>query len=111
KINKPFLSNLLVGMVSGFLPCGVLYPAYILSFGTGDIFLGALTMGTFFIGTFPGLYLFGIGYNSLKNKISTKFLPVIGVLIIAFGLGSLYMRMGFGHKPHCHDHKTMEHKH
>lgn len=101
KLQNPNIGNFLVGLISGLLPCGVLYPAYTMAFGSGDMLDGMFTMSMFFLGTFPGLYSFGIGYHSLKQKISPKLLPIIGLAIIVFGLISLYYRVGVG-KPHCH---------
>ncbi len=100
-LQNPMAGNFLVGLISGLLPCGVLYPAYAMAFGSGELLAGMFTMFIFFLGTFPGLYAFGIGYHSIKQKISPKLLPILGIGIIAFGLLSLYMRVGVG-KPHCH---------
>jgi len=105
-LENPNIQSLSIGTLSGFLPCGVLYPAYALAFGTGDFFLGGVVMSVFFLGTFPALFLFGVGYHTLKMKLSNKLLPVFGVVILIFGMTSLYMRSGIG-KTHCH---TEQHK-
>jgi sulfite exporter TauE/SafE len=103
RLESPYLSNFGIGALSGFLPCGVLYPAYALAFGTGDILFSMGVMSAFFFGTFPALYTFGLGFTSLRSKISPKVLPVFGVLILIFGMTSLYFRTGIGQEsPHCH---------
>lgn len=108
RFESPYSRNFGIGALSGLLPCGVLYPAYALAFGSGNIWFGLLVMVSFFLGTFPALFAFSLGFHSLKSKISPKLLPIFGVAILLFGMTSLYFRLGIGQdNPHCqiHEHK------
>ncbi|SDG75813.1 sulfite exporter TauE/SafE family protein [Roseospirillum parvum] len=49
----------LLGVVLGFLPCGLLYGALAAAAAPGDPLTGALAMGAFAVGTVPAL--FGVG--------------------------------------------------
>ncbi|MCB1189957.1 MAG: sulfite exporter TauE/SafE family protein [Leptospiraceae bacterium] len=95
----------LLGFVSGLLPCGLLYPAYILSFMSGTPFLGSITMIIFSLGTYP--MMFGIGYSSIKilAKMNQKHLKFItGIIMLCVGLGLIYYRsqIEVNKSPICH---------
>ena len=50
-----------LGMVLGFLPCGLLYAALAAAAGTGSIVAGAFAMSCFALGTVPALVTVGWG--------------------------------------------------
>ncbi len=52
--------GLLLGMLLGFLPCGLLYAALVAAAATRSAGLGAATMVTFGLGTVPALVLVGL---------------------------------------------------
>lgn len=52
-------NGLLLGLVLGFLPCGLLYAALAVAAGAGGIAQGALAMGLFALGTMPALIAIG----------------------------------------------------
>lgn len=49
-----------LGMMLGFLPCGLLYAALAAAAGAGSTWGGALAMVAFALGTVPGLFLTGL---------------------------------------------------
>jgi hypothetical protein len=53
-----------LGVVLGFLPCGLLYAALAAAAGSGDPLLGALGMLCFGLGTMPALAALGIAGHS-----------------------------------------------
>jgi sulfite exporter TauE/SafE len=48
-----------LGMLWGWLPCGMVYGALLLAMGTGSMLAGAATMGAFALGTLPSLLAAG----------------------------------------------------
>jgi len=90
--SKP--SNLfLIGLLNGFLPCGLVYVAIGGSIASGNLINGALFMFFFGLGTLPLMFLAVQLANfisvAFRNKIR-KFFPIliiiIGVLFILRGL-------------------------
>ena len=83
----------MIGLLNGFLPCGPLYMAFIISTGTGNAITAAIFMLMFGLGTIPLLFAVTILGNfisvPIRNKIN-NFLPVliviIGILFILRGL-------------------------
>jgi uncharacterized protein len=49
-----------LGMLWGWLPCGMVYGALLLAIGTGSTFAGMLTMAAFALGTLPSLLAVGL---------------------------------------------------
>lgn len=61
--NKAFL----LGLVWGWLPCGLSYSAVALALASGSVYSGALTMMAFGLGTLPALMLMGLSAQSLSR--------------------------------------------
>lgn len=92
--NKSYKSLFTIGLLNGFLPCGMVYVALFGAIAMQSASLGVLYMVLFGIGTLP-LMTFVVYINSLirlpfRNKIQ-KVIPyvavIIGVLFILRGLG------------------------
>lgn len=77
----------LLGMVWGWLPCGLVYSALIWTLSAGGLAEGALLMGAFGLGTLPNLLLMGAAAGwmggLLRKPLARK---IAGGLVIAFGL-------------------------
>jgi uncharacterized protein len=91
--DKKLLSYLSIGMVNGFLPCGLVYIAIAASIAAGSIFKSSLLMFAFGIGTLPIMALtmaFGkfISFSLRKklNKISPYLIMGVALLLILRGL-------------------------
>jgi uncharacterized protein len=72
-----------LGMLLGFLPCGLLYAAIGAAAATSDPLAAAMSMAAFTIGTFPILWLVGYvgGWVQRKwNKLARPVLPAIALL-------------------------------
>lgn len=82
-----FLTPLLIGVLTFFLPCGFTQSMQVYSLSTGSFWQGALTMFFFALGTFPVLALLSFGMYNIKNK---KFSGIIfktaGLVVIAFAI-------------------------
>jgi len=88
---KAFLS---MGILNGFLPCGLIYMALFGAIATGSSMYGALYMLLFGLGTIPMMTAALFFGNFLKVSIRTKiqkaipiFVALIGLLFILRGLG------------------------
>ncbi|MCD0466472.1 sulfite exporter TauE/SafE family protein [Flavobacterium sp. ENC] len=92
--NRSYKSLFIIGLLNGFLPCGMVYVALFGAIAMQSAGLGVLYMLLFGIGTVPlmtiVLYVNSILTVSFRNRIQ-KVIPyvavVIGVLFILRGLG------------------------
>ncbi len=86
-IKSPFpkkrqLEMLLLGMMMGFLPCGLSYAAFTRSLSAGGAFSGAVLVLAFGLGTLPGLLLLGTGIAGLIRRYRSQFDILAGLLMI-----------------------------
>ena len=115
-INKTLKAIFTIGLLNGFLPCGLVYAALFGAIAMQNEFYGATYMLFYGIGTIPMMtavvYMTTLFSNPFRNKIQ-KLIPIvtacIGVLFIMRGLGlgipylspstmSLYVQAN----PNCH---------
>jgi uncharacterized protein len=54
---------LMLGMIMGYIPCGLSYAAFTMTLPCGDLWTGALLMLMFGLGTLPGLLFIGTGFS------------------------------------------------
>jgi sulfite exporter TauE/SafE len=86
RISKVFA----LGMIWGWLPCGLVYAALIGAAGTGQAMLGAAFMVCFGLGTLPALLAassFGAQLGSVLALRPAR--QAAGTLLIAFGIWSI----------------------
>lgn len=68
-INNPgFFKRYFLGIILGFMPCGLVLAAIMASSTAANIGQAAMAMGAFSIGTMPGLMLVALGRNGIKLK-------------------------------------------
>jgi hypothetical protein len=78
---------LAVGLVWGWLPCGLVYSVLIWSAGAGGAVQGALLMLAFGLGTLPNLLGIGLLAGAAARLMEQRWLrQVAGALVIGFGL-------------------------
>ncbi|MBZ0155887.1 MAG: sulfite exporter TauE/SafE family protein [Alphaproteobacteria bacterium] len=82
-----------LGILLGFLPCGLSYSAFIAAAGTGSLPQGLLLALCFGLGTIPPLLLFGVVINYLSAKVRGWVYRTGGLVII--GLGIYFIYRGF----------------
>ncbi|MSP33275.1 MAG: sulfite exporter TauE/SafE family protein [Rickettsiales bacterium] len=88
-------NGFLLGIILGFIPCGLLYGAFALSASIANPMLAALGMFLFGIMTFPALFLTASGgYFFLKlTKVNFKLISKIIMLINAITLGVMGLEL------------------
>jgi len=92
------------GLIWGWLPCGLVYFVLLWALTAGNAAQGALTMLAFGIGTLPTLLATGFMTSWLTRFArSSTARQVVGLLIVAMAIGSLFIPMG-DHLPGHHDH-------
>jgi sulfite exporter TauE/SafE len=96
-LGRPFLpvrrwwQALAVGLVWGWLPCGLVYSVLIWSAGSGGPLQGALLMLVFGLGTLPNLLGLGLLAGAAARVTEQRWLrQLAGVLVMGFGLYALY---------------------
>jgi sulfite exporter TauE/SafE len=113
------ISVFYIGLLNGFLPCGLVYVALAGALATGSLVQGTLYMVFFGLGTAPLLFAFsvfgqfiGAGVRRKFNKIIPVFIILLGVIFILRGmnLGIPYISPKLGassqmhqmEEPDCH---------
>jgi len=85
---------LLLGLLWGWLPCGLVYSVLIWSMSSGSFVEGALLMLSFGLGTLPNLLAMGLFADRLKQwvqKQSVRYLS--GGLVMLFAGWTLYLAL------------------
>ena len=91
----PFLTSpgwtnvLLAGILTGFLPCGLVYGFLTLASSSASVVHGLLTMLAFGAGTAPIMILTGVGGSLLSHSSRRHMLRVSAVCVLVTGLISL----------------------
>ncbi len=91
---RSYGSLLLIGLLNGLLPCGLVYMAIAGAIATTNSLSGALFMFIFGLGTLPMLFTISILSNSLGVKLRTKMTKTIPVVV--FFIGVLFILRGLG---------------
>ncbi len=71
-----------LGLLLGFLPCGLLYGAIAAAAATGDSLAAAFAMLAFAAGTFPLSWAIGFGSRFATQRFRTKLKVPLGMLMI-----------------------------
>lgn len=80
-----------LGLLWGWLPCGLVYSALATALAAGSAGRGALSMLAFGLGTLPNLLLAGILFARLNEFVRRPAVRMAsGLLVLAFGLHGLY---------------------
>ena len=99
-LRAPGLSNvLLAGVLTGFLPCGLVYGFLTLSSSSASVVHGLCIMVAFGAGTAPVMILTGVGGSILSHSARRHLLRVSAVCVLLTGLISLARGAAFLHFP------------
>ena len=84
-----------MGLVWGWLPCGLVYSVLIWALSAGSVLKGGLLLASFGLGTLPTLLLTGSAAGYLARRIQSKRVRQFsGFLILAFGVALLLSAIG-----------------
>jgi sulfite exporter TauE/SafE len=81
-----FRGSLLLGMLWGWLPCGMVYSMLLIAALAGSGVMGAATMLCFGAGTVPAVLAAGWSSTQLLRRSAGRIHVVAGVLLLTFGL-------------------------
>lgn len=97
----------LAGLLTGFLPCGLVYAYLVLAAGSGKIVTGTAIMALFGAGTIPLMVLTGVGSSFLTANARRYLFRAAAVCVIATGLITINRGVGWarsstaGGEPSC----------
>lgn len=92
---KGFVSALIAGVFTGFIPCGLVYAFLAYAASTGDVLRGWLTMVVFGMGTVPLMVLAGVGGSVLSLSARTRALKIAAWCVVVTGLISVARGAGY----------------
>jgi len=98
---------LALGLLWGWLPCGLVYSALLIAATSGTALDGALVMTAFGLGTLPAMLLTGLGAAKLQAFMTRAWARRgAGFVVIAMGLVTLWMPLAslFASAPAGHHH-------
>lgn len=82
-------ANLGLGILWGFLPCGLVFAMLVVAAQTQSLWGGALTMLAFGLGTVPTLLGFSLAANLLSPKLRGRLTLFAGILILIFAVQTI----------------------
>lgn len=119
KVLQPFTARLLpvntvpralgLGVLWGWLPCGLVYSVLLAALASGSAVQGSLVMLAFGLGTLPNLLAIGLFWESAKGWVqSPRVRLVAGLLVLLLGMYGLF-KVGYTFYVHgwsgsCHVH-------
>ena len=74
-----------LGAVHGFLPCPLLYPAYLYAFVQGSALGGAAALAALGLGTVPAVFLTGTVFGGLDHSGHQRLHRALGVAFVLLG--------------------------
>ncbi|MEZ9819288.1 sulfite exporter TauE/SafE family protein [Shewanella sp. 10N.286.45.A1] len=85
----------IAGGLWGWLPCGLVYSMLTWAVAAGNALDGALIMAAFGLGTLPALLSAGVAASTFSRWVQKSAVKkVSGMLLIGFGLQTLYVAIG-----------------
>lgn len=93
---RSYGSLFFIGILNGFLPCGLVYIALAGAIMMSHAYQGAIYMVLFGLGTIPMLIALSVAGNLLSQKIRKKLTVVIPAFIIILGILFILRGMNLG---------------
>jgi uncharacterized protein len=79
-----------LGLVLGFLPCGLVYAPLVAAAGSGSLVLGGATMAALGLGTIPILLMFGTASSAFSCRVRSSMLRLAGLAVALMGAAGLW---------------------
>ena len=86
---RSLAATLGLGILWGFLPCGLVFAMLVVAASTQTLWGGALTMLAFGLGTVPTLLGFGLAASLLSPKLRGRLQLFTGLLILLFAIQTI----------------------
>ncbi len=86
---RSIFATILLGILWGFLPCGLVFAMLVLAARAQTLWGGALTMLVFGLGTIPTLLGFGLAANLLSPNLRGRLQKFAAVLILLFAVQTI----------------------
>lgn len=97
---------LMLGLVWGWLPCGMVYAVLAMALASGSWQYGGLVMLAFGLGTLPLMVAMGFAFGTLARRLQGRIIRTLaGIVVLLFGLLTL-LAMPAGHDHHGHGART-----
>lgn len=79
-----------LGVLNGFIPCGLVYVFATFALSSGSVVSGMMVMGVFGLATMPTLFSFGFIASVIqKSKFKKMAMTIASVLVIVYGAFSM----------------------
>lgn len=103
-LKSPGLGNVLIaGVLTGFLPCGLVYAFLALATSSGHVGWGLLTMVSFGLGTVPVMVLTGCGGSLMTVTLRRRVFQAAAWCVVVAGVMSIARGAGFLDLPGWHE--------
>lgn len=79
-----------LGLILGFLPCGLLYALLVSAAASGDPLKGGLIMGALGMGTLPAMLVFGTAATVFSARLKGIFFRLAGLFVAVMGAAGLW---------------------
>ena len=93
---ETFSAMFLIGILNGFLPCGLVYVALAGAIASGDAISGSAVMILFGLGTVPAMFAASVFGKFINIEIRTKIRKAVPVLAIILGVIFILRGMNLG---------------
>lgn len=84
--SKSSASFYFLGVINGFIPCGLVYFFIAFAVATASVFWGAIVMIIFGLATIPAMFIFANLVGFLRDSFRSVMLKIAGVIVIAYGV-------------------------
>lgn len=95
---RSYYSLFIIGILNGFLPCGLVYMAIAGAIASGEVLNGSLYMVIFGLGTLPIMLSLSLVSNIISLKFRNKISRIIPIFIIIIGILFILRGMNLGIK-------------
>ena len=87
--NSP-LAAWYLGVILGFIPCGLVYAPLLAAAASGSFLAGAATMAALGLGTIPVLLMFGTASSAISGQLRSSMLRLAGLAVALMGAAGLW---------------------
>lgn len=94
--DRSYFSLLMIGLLNGILPCGLVYVAIAGAISSGTVLNGALFMMLFGIGTIPLLLVATLASDAIGQRVRSKMQRVVPYFVFLLGVLFILRGMSLG---------------